>query len=272
MTFDIVFSNPPYNKSLDIKLLVDVVSSANQLIIVHPSVWVLDKKRKYKLFNRFRDKCNGHFKSITIFDGNPVFNINMPVPLTITHIDMNRTSYIEAEFFGDEFRTDNIYDVSKFGSSWTPIVVPFKNKILQWIAKPKNSSLWANRVDPTKPKKDKFYCQIANIKSHFDFTITLRDKMANFGLEKDTIRNTYEFDTEEEAMNFLDYLQTDFARFCLSIYKVNHNNHVGEFEIVPWLDFTKKWDDEKLFKYFKIDLKTKKYIRKLIPDTHKLRK
>jgi len=271
MKFDIVFSNPPYNKSLDIKLLVAVVDVSQELVIVHPSVWALDKKRKYKLFNTFRDKTNGHFKSVKLFDGNPIFNINMPVPLTITHIDMSRTSYLDADYFDDEYRVTDINDVSKFGSSWVDTVKPFKGKILEWISKPKNKCVWDMKVDPTKPNDNKFYCQIANIKSHHDHTITNKKKSDHYGYKKDTLKNTYEFDTEDETLNFIDYLQTDFARFCLSIYKVNHNNHVGEFEIVPYLDFTEKWDDEKLFKYFKVNSKTKKYIKNFIPDSHNLR-
>ena len=45
----------------------------------------------------------------------------------------------------------------------------------------------------------------------------------------------------------------------------------GEMEIIPWMDFTQSWDDEKLFKYFDIDQKTQNYIREFLPDYYGLR-
>ena len=73
------------------------------------------------------------------------------------------------------------------------------------------------------------------------------------------------FDTEKESDNFLNYLKTNFVRFLLSIYKNNQNLHRGELEIVPWLDFTKEWTDEKLYKEFNLTKEEIDFIEKNIP-------
>jgi hypothetical protein len=77
---------------------------------------------------------------------------------------------------------------------------------------------------------------------------------------------TYSFDTEAELDNFIVYLKTNFARFCLALYKINQIVVRGELEIIPWLDFTIEWTDEKLYEYFGIDEQTINYINSFIPD------
>ena len=111
------------------------------------------------------------------------------------------------------------------------------------------------------------------------YTIVMKNSEGNRGIRKEFnntlgISNmpTYEFSTEDEQTNFINYLKTDFARFCLSIYKIQINNYRGELEIVPWMDFTQQWNDEKLFKHFDIDQATQNYIRTFLPDYHKIRK
>ena len=48
MIFDLIISNPPYNRGLDIKILRGVESVAHKICAVHPSSWLVDKKDKSK--------------------------------------------------------------------------------------------------------------------------------------------------------------------------------------------------------------------------------
>jgi len=83
----------------------------------------------------------------------------------------------------------------------------------------------------------------------------------------------FEFNNKNEVLNFIEYLKSDFARFCLSIYKNNgHMRSGGVCRLIPWLDFSQSWDDEKLFKHFEIDQETQNYIRKFLPDYYGIRK
>ena len=50
MKFDLVFSNPPYNSNIDIKILNEIIDVADEFVIVHPSTWLIDiKNRNTKL-------------------------------------------------------------------------------------------------------------------------------------------------------------------------------------------------------------------------------
>ena len=53
------------------------------------------------------------------------------------------------------------------------------------------------------------------------------------------------------ADNFLKYIKTDFARFCLSLMKTD--KHVNsKMWIVPFMDFSQEWTEDKLYSYFGI--------------------
>ena len=135
----------------------------------------------------------------------------------------------------------------------------------------------------------KYFVQLAAILGHWDkscekmvkddfYTFVMKDSERNKGIRQPNLNKpggptpTFEFNTEEKQINFIDYLKTDFARFCLSFLKIGQHLENGEMSIVPWLDFTQKWDDEKLFKYFNINEETQKYIREFLPDYHGVRK
>ena len=94
------------------------------------------------------------------------------------------------------------------------------------------------------------------------YTFIPRDKRVETNLCKMLYFN---FDNIMPAQNFLNYLKTNFARFCLSIYKLNMNLHRGELKSVPWLDFTQEWTDEKLYKYFLLTKEEIDFIEKNIP-------
>jgi hypothetical protein len=51
----------------------------------------------------------------------------------------------------------------------------------------------------------------------------------------------------------------------MTIYKNNQNQHRGELALIPWLDFSKEWTDEKLYKHFNISEEEIIFIEKNIP-------
>jgi 16S rRNA G966 N2-methylase RsmD len=69
MKFDVVFSNPPYNSNIDIKILNEIIDIADEFVVVHPSTWVLDVKGKTKLFTNFVTKINRKVESFEFFNG-----------------------------------------------------------------------------------------------------------------------------------------------------------------------------------------------------------
>ena len=107
------------------------------------------------------------------------------------------------------------------------------------------------------------------------YTMVMKDSNSNKGIRGNinkpgNIIPTFEFQTSVELDNFIKFAQTYFARFCFSLLKLSGNCSVGQMRLIPWLDFTQEWDDEKLFKHFKINKKTQKYIYEFLPDYYEL--
>lgn len=60
------------------------------------------------------------------------------------------------------------------------------------------------------------------------------------------------FDTENEARNFLYYIQCKFPRYLLRTTYSGVNVSQGNFVFVPIMDFTRKWTDQELYSYFEL--------------------
>ena len=294
--FDVRLSDLPYNRGLDLKILRNLMNASicKEYVIVHPSTWLLDQKNKTDIYGDIKRLITNKLKSVKFFDGNATFDAQLFVPCIITHIDTVRDSpKTNVDFFGDEFEVDSIYDLTKWGREWLTLVKPFVLTIEKFIQK--NGQVWAHNTRTVE--QGKFYCQAAAIRGHVrncnktknaknasketttdDFYTMLIDVPSCKGIRQRNLNRpgnptpTFGFDTEIERDNFLHYLNTDFARFCLAILKNNGNLAVGEMELIPWLDFKQSWDDEKLFKYFDIIQETQDYIRQKLPDYYGIRK
>ena len=281
MKFDLVFSNPPYNGNVDIKILNEIIDVADEFVVVHPSTWILDLKDKSKLYKDFKTKLNKNIKSLEFFNGNVVFNIGLFVPCMITHL--SKSEKISVNYFNEKYYVDSLNSVTKFGINWDLLVKPFYHKIDTFI-KSQNGSVWSNRVLNLDIDNSKFYCQISAmignhcknpdyLFKHDFYTMVMKDSDKNKGIRKADSRGaTLEFNSESELDNFINYLKTDFARFCLALLKNKSDTYCGEMELVPWLDFTEEWDDEKLFAKFDVSQELQDYIRDFLPDFHGIRK
>ena len=122
-----------------------------------------------------------------------------------------------------------------------------------------------DKVSHSVMVKDNFYAVFSNNQNEIE--------TKNKSQEVYFSRGTYcYFNTEQERENCINYLKTDFARFCLSIYKIRKDYDAGELELIPWLDFTEEWDDDKLFAKFDVSQELQDYIRDFLPDYYGIRK
>ena len=71
---------------------------------------------------------------------------------------------------------------------------------------------------------------------------------------------------KKEAKNMYEYLLLKPTRFCLSLYKINSNLHRGELKMVPYLDFSKKWSNEKFYSFFGLTEDEINFIETYIQD------
>lgn len=274
ITFDIIFSNPPYG-NIDLKILTSIHCTGTQFIIVHPATWVMDMKNTFDIYQEYKELIDGHVKSLEFFNGNPIFGIESFVPVVITHVDKNYTGSIDIKYFYNKFKCESIFDVTKFCEHWLPIVKPFKEKIDLYLEN--NSGVWAKRFrGDILPDSSKYRCQLSDIRGtpyrgtnfmimHLNDFYTLANKISDNEVRKSDIKNTYYFDSECERNNFFNYCKTYFARFCIAIYKNNSHLDSGEMKFLPYLNFKESWDDEKLFTHFDIDKQTQEYITTYLP-------
>jgi hypothetical protein len=151
-----------------------------------------------------------------------------------------------------------------------------------------NGSVNDHRMKREDIDDEKYHCQLAGIRGHEGhksimimysndfYTMVTKDGELNKGIrnlrgQKNNDLTIFSFDIEEERDNFIEYLKTDFARFCLSFYKSANTNQYGELAIVPWLDFTKKWTDKELYEKFNVSEELQNYITTFLPDYHGIR-
>lgn len=291
--FDVCFSNPPYNRGLDLKILLALIdkgtvetSVAKEFVWVHPSTWLLDRKGKNILYGKVKTAINNKLKDVKFFNGYSVFGCEGLDICSVNHIDINYNSNkTNIILFEETFTVDNLEDITKFGKAWSSIVKPFVVRISKAIRV--GGHIWSHNVRFIDSEKE--HCQLAAIIGHTSkdgstkvkddfYTLTMKNISDNKGIRQPNLNRpgnptpTFEFTTANERDNFLLYLNTDFARFCLAILKNGKNAAVGEMELIPWLDFTQPWDDEKLFQHFDINKETQDYIREFLPDYYGIRK
>jgi hypothetical protein len=281
MKFDVVFSNPPYNSNIDIKILNEIIDIADEFVVVHPSTWVIDIKGKLKLYKDFKTKIASKLKDVEFFNGNAIFDIQLFVPICITHIQKN-SSEIDVKYFDDLYVSKSIDNITKFGSSFETLILPFMN-MMQTHINIHSQMIDYNLLD--KLDENSKYVQLAQIRGTPNrnktsskmllddfYTLVMKNSGENIGIRKTSRTPTFRFENEIECLNFVNYLKTDFVRFCLAIYKDKATLDCGEMELIPWLDFTEEWDDEKLFEKFDVSQELQDYIRDFLPDFHGIRK
>jgi len=282
--FDLCFSNPPYGQRQDVthlKILKTIIPICNEVIFVHPANWLLTiKPNQLKIFNDIKTQINTIVNSIEIFNGNPIFDIDIMGPCCITHINHSHKGSIDVNYFNQKYYTvDDIHDITIFCEEWVTIVKSFQEKIKSYIDRYGSIANCKNRMIDIIKDKTRHFCQFTamqpgtgdktGVYMHGEDLYKIINPDQNYILSYDELKDSqikYFFDTKIELDNFLNYLKTDFARFCLSIYKTTQHLENGEIALIPNMDFREAWVDEKLYKFFKIDQTTIKYITNFFPD------
>lgn len=67
-----------------------------------------------------------------------------------------------------------------------------------------------------------------------------------------------------EAQNTYNYLRTKFVRFLILQTLVGMNISISNFVFVPWLDFSKSWTDEELYKRYQLTAEEISFIESMI--------
>jgi len=288
--FDLCFSNPPYgtgSQHYDLKMINEVSKICNEIVFIHPSKWLLNIKTKEIISQNIKNLIKNKVRSFEIISSD-IFNTGQIDPCVISHIDMSYSGNIIYKLFDNEcYEVEDINDITIFGKDWEKIKV-FKIILDEYIEKNTNIDRtinhgksrvyvhWNNKVTKSNINdipEDKFFCQF-NAMKPTNFNNTISYKIIGYNEDKAVEKSTlnisnniaYFFDTLNELSNFINYLKTDFCRFCLVLGKTNEGLFDGALEFIPVVNFKDSWTDEKLYKFFNISKEIITYITDFFPD------
>ena len=74
------------------------------------------------------------------------------------------------------------------------------------------------------------------------------------------------WDNEIEAKSASDYLKTKFLRFLVGIKKTTQHTSKDTYSLVPLLDFTEEWTDEKLYQRYNLSQDEINFIEKNVKE------
>ena len=266
--------NPPYEGKSELHLQFlnkAIENTTKQVECIHPSAWILTKthgKRMRKHEVLAIKNIHKYYTKFKFINGNELFpNANFFYPLIITTIDKTKPNpgYFEIEDSMNDrvLKFTNFEDINLHFDSHSYLTL--RKKILLYVKS--NDTLFT--VGNTKKQYNVPISKIrgsqcnVNFFKHDFYTLIPKNCIPVTESKSDFI---YGFNTLKEANNFTSYLKTDFVRFCLSLYKVTSNIKSGNIhKSIPYLPFTEKWDDQKLFSKFNITPEEQDIIKKIIP-------
>jgi len=152
--------NPPFNQMIDLDILQKTYSLCDQVIFVHPSTWLLDKKNQQNKFIKTKKLVGDDLEQIILFNGNIIFNVGLFVPCAITNFNKNRKSTgIKCldKINNIELIYDNINDINKYSD--IKIFPKLKEKILEFCKSD-------NLINYKNIKRGNYFVNIAEIRGN----------------------------------------------------------------------------------------------------------
>jgi hypothetical protein len=278
--FDVVLGNPPYKNGLHHKFIVkgfELLNENGSVLILHPSTAFVNKKNvsKDNVEHNLIEIVNTNKTTLIFLRASDYFSdIFLYVPLSITLIlKSNCDEILLSNKFIENHITQTLNNVNEIYIHGTPLIVSILNKInskhlpnvYDSLFPNKNGDLFIKlpRFSGHKPIKDKlnpdFYTIIIK-KYENDFNGMIVNGMSN---DLDIL---LPLSTDTNCVNYINYLMTKFARFSLSINKINQNLAHKEYQSIPMVDENILWTDEMLFDYFELTEEERNYINTFIPN------
>jgi hypothetical protein len=279
-----IIINPPYKNGLHIEIFnrsVEELEDFGELFCIQPSTPFVNRKptRDDDKTKKIKENVSKYRTRLTLVDGNRIFkNAGFFTPLSMTRLKKVLDKKIEVVYShidstNKEVKTyDKLDDIFIHGND---IVLKIRDKIFSKMTTSIYDKLSrrgsfdkfyfkintvAGNVSRTDGKiNPDFYCMIYKENEN-----NISDFITDLSINGDL--NYVSVSTREAAKNCGNYLLTKFARFCVSLYKMNVQFSRGELMAVPYMDFSQEWTDEKLFDYFELTQEERDFINTYIQD------
>jgi predicted phosphodiesterase len=264
---DIIIGNPPYLRNLHLDFLIKSYEISNITLLIHPNTWLIDQKDHTKIYLKTKELIKSSLKKCIFVNPNSAFGIKLSSPCTITLIDKTYKGKIEVFDKINQNKTyySNIYDINKWNNY--DEYYSIKLKIDEYISKR------GNITEHFGDKNLTYYVNISRVRGNIDnsfdnlyssdfFTILPKDEKVEKSFNKAFCMN---FEDEEMANNFIEYLKSYITRFCYSINKNDLSNNKIDMRRIPFIDFNISWKESDIMNEFGLTNKEYNYIKSVIP-------
>lgn len=245
--FDIIVTNPPYNRRLHLDILEECVKISKEVVNISPTGHLHDLPAviglKKSTFQQYEDTLLVHMKnakSVKREDANQLFGIGSFVDVDITVYDKNKHDLYKKIWMQDENKSLEV----------------FNKVVIDYVVNKHKSIKGHIGCDSGAYKMN-----LSGIHGHpgnkdeFDIVSTNYNVVTNAEM-----LSPASFTTEKERVNFFNSLHTDFMRYIN--YLTRQGVHI-HYEFLPWMgDYKSAWDNERYYEFFKISEKEKELIER----------
>ena len=260
--FDLIVGNPPYDRSLHLKILEHMLPYAKEIVWISPVRWLQDPLAKYKKTSdllKYKDTILKKLKEVEVVSAKDAIamfdDARFTMDLAIYHIEdasieeSNTTSFDPRPLYENEWLIERVVDRVVNGD-------------IDSIA---DHYLDKSTLDMNIP-----FVRFSDIHGHKhgnDWHVFMSpDHRVAFDKNAKKVGGL-NFDTQEEAENFFNYMQTDFIKFLGITIKRSVN---VPLRFIPYMPtYTRAWTDEDLFDFFNITEEEQNIINTTIKEIAK---
>lgn len=271
MKFDVIVGNPPYNGKAELhqkffNKAVDLAVDGGKVAFVQPATVFFNKKENIRTNAQLMIQNVERYKSdVSIISGSVFENAGIFTDISVTVLTKENNvsnNIVKYTTLGKK----DYNNVSVESINMTQMDLGIYNSVTAKIMGKIKTDGSIQDIVTTNATDDKLYIQ--KVRGHIGQTdfYTVISRNEKYHQLDNTNPYGLKVNGDTELQNLVSYLKTYIARFALSIYKFNGNNHMGELKSIPQVPLNESWNDEKLCAHFGISTEEFIEIKRCIPE------
>jgi hypothetical protein len=265
-----VFSNPPYDRSLHLKIAESALKNSDKVIFIHPARWFEDPIAVYKKGGDKWDNIKNRLNNFMLFNPNQLhdfFDIGLNGDLMISIFGSKTSNVLSPIPEICRGICDKILNYS-FENNLEKRIESQKREgirveIKEMCPIPNDgSNAISKRMVPVEVTSKKYYINgldenglnwsEGRAKNKYS-----KGKDANFAF-------SIKFETTEEAENFVKSSQTNFYKNFIHMIKFDMH---APLKLIPFMnDYSKEWTNEDFCKFFNLNEEESKFMCREVYD------